>query len=56
LKLLQQKFKWHEDAVRTQNKGPLKLFKIVLSISAPLLVLEKKNFKGNAFLAHFGTL
>jgi hypothetical protein len=50
LKLLQQKYKLQEDAVRKQNKGPL--YKTVFSFSTPLLVLEKKICKGNALWPH----
>jgi hypothetical protein len=54
LKLLQLKYKLQEDAVGKQNKGPIS--KSVFSLFTPLLVLKKKIFKGNAFLADFGML
>jgi hypothetical protein len=49
LKLLQQKYGVHEDAIRKGNKGPLQFSKTVFRFSAPLLVLHSKIFKGNAF-------
>jgi hypothetical protein len=52
-KLLQQNYKLQQNAVRKQNKGPLYLSKTVFSFSAPLLVLEKTIFKGNACFGTF---